>query len=171
MTEETFDVVNERDEIIDSRPRSEVHRLQLRHRAAHVLVFNSRGDLLLQERSLGKDCSPGLWDSSAAGHIDRGESYDECAHRELREELGIDAPLERLFKLDACANTGWEFCWVYRCSAEGPFKFNREEIGRVEWFSPARLTRELAEQPQKFSTTMPLIWQALTPMLNGVAAQ
>src|SRR6185503_11007000 len=101
MSVEYFDVVNERDEVIDRRSRPDVHRLGLRHRAVHVLVFNRRGELFLQKRSLRKDCFPGAWDSSAAGHLDRGEDYDACALREVREELGItlaQAP-ERLFKL------------------------------------------------------------------------
>ena len=87
MPEEIFDVVNERDEVIDHRPRSEVHRLGLRHRAVHVLVFNARGDVFLQKRSMLKDCFPGTWDSSASGHLDQGEAYDDCAVRELREEI------------------------------------------------------------------------------------
>ena len=45
MSEEIFDVVNERDEVIDAKPRREVHRLGLKHRAVHVLVFNSRGEV------------------------------------------------------------------------------------------------------------------------------
>src|SRR5688572_31217226 len=88
MAEEIFDVVNERDEVIGQKPRSEIHRLKLKHRAVHVLVFNSKGQLFLQKRSMTKDCFPGTWDSSASGHLDCGEEYDACARRELREELG-----------------------------------------------------------------------------------
>ena len=64
MNEEIFDVVNERDEVIGSKPRSEVHRLGLMHRAVHILVFNARGEVFLQKRSMSKDRQPGLWDSS-----------------------------------------------------------------------------------------------------------
>src|SRR5262245_49045805 len=124
MAEEVFDIVNERDEVVGQKPRSEVHRLKLNHRAVHVLVFNSRGELFLQKRSMKKDCCPGTWDSSASGHLDSGESYDACCVRELREEIGLaDAP-ERLFKVAACPETGHEFVWVYRCWAEGPFKLD-----------------------------------------------
>jgi len=62
-----FDVVNDRDEVIGQERRPEVHRLGLRHRAAHVLVFNARGELFLQKRSMTKDTFPGAWDSSASG--------------------------------------------------------------------------------------------------------
>src|SRR5688572_21675258 len=102
--EEIFDIVNEADEVIGCAVRADIHRRQLKHRAVHILVFNRRGDLFLQKRSLTKDCFPGAWDTSAAGHLGCGETYDDAAVRELREELGVEAPapLRRLFKLSAC---------------------------------------------------------------------
>src|SRR5882724_4390992 len=104
MSEEIFDVVNERDEVIGQNLRREVHRLGLRHRAVHVLVFNRRGELFLQKRSMTKDTFPGAWDSSASGHVDSGEDYDACAIRELREEIGLETkhPPERLFRIESC---------------------------------------------------------------------
>ena len=75
-----------------AKPRSEVHRLGLLHRAVHVLVFNSRGEIFLQKRSMTKDREPGKWDSSSSGHVDSGEDYDACAVRELREEIGLIVP-------------------------------------------------------------------------------
>lgn len=163
MDTDILAVVDECDEIIEFRPRGEVHRLGLKHRAAHILVFNRRGDLLLQKRSRTKEVAPGLWDSSAAGHVDGDEGYDDCARRELEEELGIrpQAPLERLFKLDAGAENGWEFVWVYRCTDEGPFTVERREIEAIDWFSAERLGRELIEQGDKFAGTVPLIWHRL----------
>lgn len=163
MSEEIFDVVNERDEVTGSAPRSEVHRRGLRHRAVHVLVFNQRGEIFLQKRSLTKDCFPGTWDSSAAGHLDRGEEYDACAVRELREELGVAAaaPPRRLFKLAACAATGQEFCWVYRAESEGPFTLHPEEISEGGWFAPAAVTAWLARRPEDFAGAVPLIWRTL----------
>ena len=138
MSEEIFDVVNERDEVIGRAPRSEVHRRGLLHRAIHVLVFNSRGQVFLQKRSMSKDRQPGLWDSSASGHVDSGEEYDVCAVRELREEIGLElaAPPRRLFKLPASTETDQEHVWVYRCQAEGPFTLHPEEIERGDWFAP-----------------------------------
>src|SRR4051812_18325754 len=129
MTEEIFDVVNDRDEVIGSERRSEVHRLGLQHRAVHVLIFNRRGQIFLQKRSLKKDRQPGVWDSSASGHVDRGEDYDACALREVHEELGLrlsGAP-KRLFKLRASTETDQEHVWVYRAEAEGPFHPHPDE--------------------------------------------
>ena len=163
MSEEIFDIVDERDEVVGRKPRSEVHRLGLQHRAVHVLVFNARGELFLQKRSMQKDCFPGAWDSSAAGHLDSGESYDDCAVRELREELGLSVaePLRRLFKLAACAETGQEHVWVYRCEAEGPFALHPDEIERGAWFSPEAIQRWIVERPEEFASSLPLIWKQL----------
>lgn len=161
MNEEIFDVVNDRDEIIGRNTRAEVHRLGLQHRAVHILVFNARGELFLQKRSLKKDCFPGKWDSSAAGHLDCGEDYDACAIRELREELGHTSPepLQRLFKLPATPETGMEHVWVYRCRSEGPFILHPDEIECGDWFAPAVLTRWITERPQDFASALIVIWQ------------
>jgi isopentenyldiphosphate isomerase len=163
MSEEIFDVVNDRDDVIGRRPRSEVHRLGLLHRAVHVLVFNSRGEIFLQKRSQFKDRQPGVWDSSASGHVESGEDYDACAVREVAEELGwrLAATPLRLFQIDACAATDQEFVWVYRCAAEGPFALPPEEIERGAWFAPDRVRRWLAERPQDFASAFPVIWQRL----------
>src|ERR1700691_1584479 len=108
--DEIFDVVNERDEVIGQNTRREVHARGLRHRAVHVLVFNRRGELFLQKRSMKKDTHPGAWDSSSSVHLDPGEEYDACAVRDLREEIGLvveQAPT-RLFRIEACLETGQE---------------------------------------------------------------
>src|SRR5207237_9662560 len=117
MSEEMFDVLDESDRVIGRQARSEVHRRRLLHRAVHVLVFNSAGELFLQRRSMAKDTFPGAWDSSSSGHLSCGEDYDPCALRELQEEIGLipQRPPQRLFKVDACAETDQEHLWVYRC--------------------------------------------------------
>lgn len=161
MSEEIFDVVNDRDEVIDQKPRREVHRLGLKHRAVHVLVFNAKGELFLQKRSHKKDTFPGAWDSSASGHLDAGEDYDTCAIRELREEIGLvitKAP-ERIIRINACAETGQEFVWVYRMQSEGPFTLHPDEIERGDWFHPTQVTRWMKETPGDFAHALLLIWK------------
>ena len=160
MSEEIFDVVNERDEVVGQKPRSEVHRLGLMHRAVHVLVFNAVGQVFLQKRSMSKDRQPGLWDSSASGHLDTGESYDACALREVREEIGLtlNSVPPRLFKLPASLETDQEHVWIYRCKAEGPFTLHPEEIERGEWFAPAAVTEWMREKPGDFATALLAIW-------------
>ncbi len=163
MTDEIFDIVDENDRVIGRRLRRDVHRDGDKHRAIHVLVFNSRGDVFLQKRSMSKDTCPGAWDSSASGHLDCGEDYDACAIREVREEIGLvlqSAP-QRLFKIDAREETGWEFVWVYRCESEGPFVLHPEEIERGGWFTPAEVTQWMAKRPQDFASGLILIWKRL----------
>ena len=161
MSEEIFDVVNEHDEVTGQAPRREVHARGLWHRAVHVLVFNAAGRVFLQKRSLKKDTAPGLWDSSSSGHVDAGEDYDACAMRELGEEIGLftNTPPARLFKVSACPETGWEFCWVYRCRAEGPFTLHPEEIETGAWFESGEVTRRITEGPQDFAASFVLIWK------------
>jgi isopentenyl-diphosphate delta-isomerase len=164
MSEEIFDIVNERDEVVGQNTRREVHARGLRHRAVHVLVFGSDGRIFLQKRSMTKDTFPGAWDSSASGHLDTGEDYDACAVRELGEELGlkIAAPPRRLFKIAACAETGQEFVWVYQLASDGPFVLHPEEIECGEWFGRGQVTDWIGRSPQDFAPAFVLIWKNLT---------
>jgi isopentenyl-diphosphate delta-isomerase type 1 len=163
VSEEVFDVVDEADEVIGQLVRSEVHARGLRHRAVHVLIFNARGELFLQQRSLLKDNWPGVWDSSSSGHLDRGEDYDSCAVREVNEELGIRLPEipRRLFKLSASEETGMEFCWVYRAEHEGPFVFQATEVRGGGWFSPASIDEWTSRRPGDFASGFLAIWRRL----------
>lgn len=163
MSEEIFDVVNEQDEVIGQAPRKEVHRLDLRHRAVHVLIFNQRGEVFLQQRSLAKDNWPGVWDSSASGHLDSGEEYDRCCLREVGEELGLhlSSVPRRLFRLDATPATGWEFCWVYRAEHEGPFLLQPSEVRGGAWFTPEAVTEWIARRPDDFASAFRVIWKVL----------
>jgi isopentenyl-diphosphate delta-isomerase type 1 len=164
MSDEIFDIVDDQDRVIGQCARREVHRLGHKHRAIHVLVFNSRGEVFLQKRSMSKDTHPGVWDSSSSGHLDTGEDYDACAIRELREEIGlvIDKAPQRLFKIDACLETGQEFVWVYKHQAEGPFTLHPEEIERGDWFDPKHVSQWIKKCPGEFAPAFALIWNRFT---------
>jgi len=76
------------------------------HRAVHIWIYNSQGNLVLQKRAAGKDTFPGRWDVSVGGHVTSGDSVLETALKEVREELGIDinvADLEALGTLATAA--------------------------------------------------------------------
>jgi isopentenyldiphosphate isomerase len=83
--------------------------------------------------------------------------------REVREEIGLHLtqPPERIFKIAACQETGWEFCWVYRCVSEGPFVLHPDEIEIGAWFAPDAVTKWVNEKPAEFASCFVLIWQKL----------
>lgn len=157
---EWLDIVNAQDEVIGRERRREVHRRKLWHRAVHIMVFNAAGQLFLQKRSLAKDESPGLWTLSCSGHVDAGEGYDKTAVRELGEELGLipAAPPVRWLRIEACVETGWEFSWVYRLQAEGPFVLHPAEIDAGRWVTPTELDQSMAAQPGIYCTAFRMIW-------------
>jgi isopentenyl-diphosphate delta-isomerase type 1 len=156
---ELFDVVNERDEVIGQAARREVHARRLLHRAVHVLVFDRAGRIFLQKRSMKKDMSPGLWDSSCSGHLDSGEDYDAAATRELGEELGVQgARPTRWFRIEPCEETAQEFCWIYWLRHEGPFVLHPEEIDAGEWLAPEELAQKMAARPEDYCSAFKLIW-------------
>ncbi|PAW81067.1 MAG: NUDIX hydrolase [Pedosphaera sp. Tous-C6FEB] len=161
MSEEIFDIVDDRDRVIGKQTRQEVHRRGVKHRAIHLLVVNERGEVYLQKRSFKKDTFPGAWDSSSSGHVNSGESYDACAVREPREEIGLflKRTPKRLFKIDACAQTGQEFVWVYRSDFNGPFRLNPDEVECGAFFKVDHVNRWMAERPRDFADSFRLVWK------------
>jgi 16S rRNA (adenine1518-N6/adenine1519-N6)-dimethyltransferase len=153
-------VVDEEDRVIGSAPRPKVHGDNLRHRAVHILIFNSAGEVYLQKRSEWKDRHPLAWDSSAAGHVAAGEEYDTAAARELEEELGIKPPLTRLAKLPASDRTGQEFIWVYRGQWDGPIRFERAEIEAGGYFPAETVTAWINARPADFAPGFVECWKA-----------
>ncbi len=160
--DEWFDVVNERDEVVRRETRRVVHATGLWHRAVHILVFDAAGRVFLQKRSMLKDLSPGLWDSSCSGHVDAGEAYDFAAARELGEEIGVRVEAGRLpvrwFRVEACAETGWEFVWIYRLHYAGEIVNDPREIQFGEWVAPKEVTARVAAEPQEYCPSFRLIW-------------
>ncbi|MDQ3120662.1 MAG: 16S rRNA (adenine(1518)-N(6)/adenine(1519)-N(6))-dimethyltransferase RsmA [Verrucomicrobiota bacterium] len=157
---ELFAVVDDEDRVIGEAPRVTVHGDNLRHRAVHILIFNQKGELFLQKRSRHKDRHPCVWDSSAAGHVDAGENYDETAIRELQEELGVTTSLERVVKLPATERTGEEFIWLYRGIHDGPFQLARSEIELGKFFPPDVVTPWVAVRPHEFAPGFVECWAA-----------
>ena len=152
LPEEMFDVVDEADEPVEQLPRSEVHRRWLRHRAVHIQVFNSAGEIYLQRRAAWKDINPWLWDSGAAGHLSAGEGYLLSAHREIEEELGVRAEsFEKIGKLPPSRMTGNEFIEVFTTRHEGPFRLQQSEIATGSFFPLDQVRRWSERQPRDFS--------------------
>ena len=159
--QEFFDVVDSEDRVIGCESRAEVHRKNLLHRSVHAIVQNDAGYVFLQLRSEWRDNNPNLWDSSVAGHLQTGESYDHAMVRETEEEIGIrlDSPPERLFKLKASEVTDYEFCWIYRIIHNGPFTIDLHEAQEGRWFSPEELDHWIETSPFELTSAFRLIWQ------------
>ena len=161
VSEELLDVVDENDRVIGIKTRGEIHAEYLMHRSVHILVFNGNAELFIQKRSMSKDNQPGLWDSSAAGHVDSGEDYHGCAIRELEEELGIivTTSLEQLFRLQASSITGMEHCIVYRTINEGPFDLQPEEIDEGAWISGSDMDARVRKEDPSLTRVLQFIWK------------
>lgn len=150
--EELFDVVDAHDVVQRVEPRRVVHVNNLSHRAVHMILRDTSGAVLLQKRSMWKDRNPGLWDSSAAGHVDSGETYGEAARRELQEELGVPAPpLTLIGKLTPCEETGWEFIEVYAGRHDGPVFPAPMELETTAFFPIAQVLDWARRTPGDFS--------------------
>jgi isopentenyl-diphosphate Delta-isomerase len=165
--EEIFDVCDEQDRVIGTAPRSRVHAEWLLHRAVHVFVFNSRGQLLLQRRSATKDESPLKLTSSTSGHLGAGESYETAAIREMREEIGLTGPLEFLTKIPASPETANEHTVLYRMISDDEPIPDPAEILRMEVVTLPEAKRMLAEDPDDFSSPLRVLlnWYFGQPQL------
>lgn len=159
MTEEILEIVNKDNQVTGRAPRSQIHAQQLMHRAVHIFLFNSRGQLFLQTRSAQKDEFPGYYDSSAAGHVDPQESYADAAARELEEELGITAALKKIAELPACRDNGWEFSVFYTAVSDAPVSINPEEIAAGGFYPVDEITDWLARDGGLFTPAFKTLFQ------------
>ena len=99
-------LVNEKDEATGVAEKMDAHRQGLLHRAFSIFIFNRKGELLLQQRSLNKYHSGGLWTNTCCSHPSPGESTQAAAIRRLNEEMGFETDLEKVF--DFVYKTGFD---------------------------------------------------------------
>ena len=145
--DELVDVVDEHGRVLSRARRAEVRRLNLRHRSAYVLVFNSERKLFIHRRTLTKDIYPGYWDVAIGGVLLSGEDYGAAAVRELSEELGlVVAALEPLFPFRFEDDQNRVLGHVYRCHSDGPFVLQTSEILEGHWMEMEDVAVRLAEE-------------------------
>jgi isopentenyl-diphosphate delta-isomerase type 1 len=129
---ELFVVVDEEDNVLEYRTRYDCHHdKSLIHRAVGVVILNDAGEILLQKRSASKDSDPGKYDVASSGHVGKGESYEDAAKREMKEEIGIIADIAFVDKMIMRYPNETEYDVIFRATHNGPFTVNKDEIDEV----------------------------------------
>ena len=149
---EYLDVVDVDDRVQDSRPRSECLDKGLLHRAISIFITNSAGEIFIQKRTRHARFYPARWGPSVGGHVSRGESYSLAAHRELKEELGIQCELRELAKFvtpkrETEVGTDWEIITVFEGTWSSPITLS-DESEEGKFVSPGELNRIAVNDPE-----------------------
>jgi isopentenyldiphosphate isomerase len=149
-----IDVVDQADTPVGIIPRAEVFQKRANFRVSHVLIFDSRGELLLQRLALSRNRNPGAWGSSVASYLFSSEDYLQAAQRRVRQELGIsDLPLVPLGKTEMFDEGCLKFISVFQSRSEGPFRYDQSHIDRVEFVSIAEIFRLIESGSRIFTPT------------------
>ena len=149
-------LVNEHDEETGTIEKMEAHRNGILHRAFSIFIFNSKNEMLLQQRSMHKYHSGGLWTNACCSHPRPGELTKAAAMRGLKEELGFETKLEKIFDFTykAAFENGLienEFDHVFAGIYNGEINFNRNEVQDVCFRSMEEIESDLQTYPNKFT--------------------
>lgn len=156
MIEEVI-LVNEQDQQTGTMEKIEAHRKALLHRAFSVFIFNHKGEMLLQQRAKLKYHSPGLWTNSCCSHPRPGETVDAAARRRLKEEMGFETPLSKIFDFIYKADfenglTEFEFDHVYTGTYDGGLNPDQQEVLDYCFRSLEDIQQDLDSRPEKYSS-------------------
>ena len=146
--QELVDIVDEDDRVVATVTRREMRARHLLHRCTYVLVRNAADEILVHRRTDTKDIHPGAYDVFAGGVCAAGESYDDCARREVAEELGVvGAELRFLFRHRYRGPHGQAWGTVYEARWDGPVRHQEAEVAWSAWVAPSHLQQMLDELP------------------------
>lgn len=164
--EEYITLVDENDNVVGAAEKIGAHRNAMLHRAFSIFIFNSRGELLIQQRSEKKYHSPGMWANTCCGHPRPGETLEGAAHRRLREEMGFDAPLAKAFSfIYKCefenGLTENEYDYVLIGKWDGEPKKNPDEAADYKWISKDTLEEDIKKNPDKYTLWFKIAWEKL----------
>ncbi len=161
---EQLSLVDDHDREVGFQAKTDCHTGKgVLHRAFSIFVFNSRQELLLQQRSLSKMLWPGYWSNTCCSHPRRGESMATAVTRRLSQELGFTCPLDYLYKFKYHAQFGGvgaehELCSVYFGRYDGPVDVNVTEIAAWRFVGVEALEAELEAAPQTFTPWFKMEW-------------
>lgn len=159
-------LVDENDNVLGSKERELLDDNDC-WRIIRIWLVNDNDEVLLARRSLKKKIKPGLWAESVAGTVEYGDSYEETAHRELEEELGITGlVLEGLKKLHyKDMSFGWRMCQHYRAEYNGDITnldLQEDEVDKLQWVPLQSAAAFLAEHDGSQLANKDY-WQSLLP--------
>ena len=157
MEKQQVILVDEHDNTTGTMEKMEAHEKGLLHRAFSVFVFNSKGQMLLQQRALKKYHSGGLWTNACCSHPNPGEEINTAAHRRLEEELGFDTDLQKIFDFVYCEKVGkdlieHEFDHVFTGQYEGQIRINRDEVMDTCYKTITEIREDLDNSPELYTT-------------------
>jgi isopentenyl-diphosphate delta-isomerase len=149
--------VNERDEPIGTTGKMEAHRNAMLHRAFSVFIFNSKGEMLLQQRALNKYHSAGLWTNACCSHPKPGEDTLQAAEARLFEEMGFSSGLKKIFEFTYRSEfenglTEYEFDHVFAGVYNSIITPNREEVNDYCYKTIEDIRDSLQSHPSKYTT-------------------
>ncbi len=148
--------VNENDEVTGTKTRTECHAGDgILHRAITVLLFNSKGEVLITRRSQSKTLWPGFWDASCSTHVYAGETYEQAGERRLPQELGVESTLTLVTKFlyhepFGGAGSEYEMCGLLVGACDELIVANPEEVSEIRWIALPRSLQEI--QQSKYYT-------------------
>lgn len=149
-------LVDEQDVLTGTMEKMEAHEKALLHRAFSVFVFNGRGEMLLQQRAFEKYHSGGLWTNSCCSHPRPGEDTQAAATRRLREEMGFETPLKKIFDFVYRADftnglTEHEFDHVFVGYYDGKIMPDNREVRDFSFMSMPDIEEALQKDPERFT--------------------
>lgn len=155
-------LVDKNDVEIGTMEKMEAHRKGELHRAFSVLIFNSKGEILLQKRAKSKYHSGGLWTNACCSHPAPGERMEDATRRRLREEMGIDVQPEFshkfIYRTDLDQNLiEYELDYVFKGSFNGQPRINLREVEDWKYVDLHWLKADVKKNPETYTSWFKLI--------------
>lgn len=157
-------LVDQDDQKLGLMEKQQAHVAGLLHRAFSVFVFNSKGELMIQQRAASKYHSPTLWTNTCCSHPRNNETYEEAAHRRLQEEMGFDCELEYKFNFIYKAHLEndlieHELDHVFIGTFDEDPKLNPEEVMAYRWVELDDLKKDMEKNPQNYTAWFKIIFE------------
>lgn len=150
-------IVNERDELVGVKERSEIDYSTDIYRVSALWLTNSRGQALLAKRAMTKGNHPGLWGPAVAGTIEEGETYDSNIYKEAEEEIGLTGAeftkTKKLYVNRARKHFTQWYSGTVDCDIND-FIRQIEEVDELAWVDMVDMKRDLQNNPDKYLPTM-----------------